>query len=450
MEDASATRSVNLTQYIDETPWTTAQKMMIVMMALAFIIDGCANQVLGLAIPSIVAEWHVQRAATAPIAAIGLLGIAFGAMGGGIVADRIGRRKSLIAAITLFGIATLLSASTNSVASLAAVRFFDGLGLGGALPICTALLAETSPRNRRAIAIAAGMLFIPAGGVISGLLSTVIVPTFGWRGLFVGAGLLALASAVFFAIAIPESPFYLALRPERKDELGRVMRRLKTNVDPNIVFYDVIPPREERKISTLLNSEYRTITIGVWVGFFCCLLASYTLFSWLPSLLSARGFTHARTGFVMSLFHSGSIVGGLISGILFQRYGVRKPLLGIAAAALIIAIVLSVCSIDPDHSVVLTIIFMALGLLLAAMHNGFYTLTAFVYPSAIRGSGIGAASGLGRLGAITSSFTGVFSMGLSAESNTYFLVIAAWLFIGLIGVSVIRAPKTLVPAASSA
>jgi AAHS family 4-hydroxybenzoate transporter-like MFS transporter len=439
MQGVSSGKPVNLTQYMDETPWTVPQKLVLVLAALAFTVDGCANQILGVAMPAIIADWGVSRAVMAPVAAIGLLGIAVGAAVGGMVADRIGRRRCLILACLLFGGMTVLAALANGVVMLAAVRFLDGLGLGAAIPSAAALLSETSPRRRRAIAIAVGMVFIPAGGFLSGLLGGLILPDLGWRALFLLVGLLSLGTAALFAVALPESPFYLVLRPDRQDELGRVMRRFKREIDPEITFFERMPTQEERRFTALLSPSFRTETLGVWIGFFCCLLATYTMFNWLPTLLSGRGFQLDQTSFFMSAFHAGAMCGGLLAGFVMQRYGVRIPLMLMSGIAALVAVLLSVLPINPGDELLMIASLAVLGLLLAGMHNGFYTLPALVYPTALRATGIGAAAAFGRLGAITSSFTGVISMNLSG-SMAYFLLIALSLLVAVWSVRAVKVP----------
>jgi len=437
MSSASPANAINLSEYMDETPWTWPQKLVVGLAALAFMLDGCANQILGVAMPAIIAEWNVPRAAIAPVAAIGLFGIAIGAITGGMLADRLGRRRCLIFAFLLFGTMTLLAATTNGVVSLAIVRFFDGLGLGAAIPSGAALLTETSPRRRRAIAIALGMAFIPAGGFLAGMLGGLILPDYGWRALFVIVGLLSLGVGALFVLALPESPSFLVLKEGRGAELHRVMCRFKGRLDPEMRFFDVRPSRGEQRFAALLAPGLRTETLAVWIGFFCCLLATYTMFSWLPTMLSERGFAIDQSSFIMGAFNGGATFGGLVSGFVFQRFGVRTPLMTITAIAAIAAVVLSVAPLDPHHHLPLLFAFMFLGLLLAGMHNGFYTLPALVYPAALRATGIGAAAAFGRLGAILSSFTGVLSMNLSG-SMAYFLLIALALVVAIWSVHSVR------------
>ena len=438
-DERDAPNPVNLTEFMDSTSWTLQQKLVLALGALAFMMDGCANQILGVAIPAILAEWQISKAAMAPVAAIGLAGITFGAICGGLIADRIGRRWTLIMALLLFGISTMGAVLAPDPFTLAIVRFFDGLGLGAAIPSGAAMLTETSPPRRRAIAIAIGMAFIPFGGFLAGVLGGLMLPVFGWRSLFLLVGAAAIVTSLLFVLCMPESPFFLALRPERERELNKVMRRLKGPIASSSRFFDVAPTYERRKFSALFAGRLRLETISAWLGFFFCLLATYSLFSWLPTLLHGRGFGVASTSFIMGSFNGGATFGGLLSGLLIQRHGVRLPLMTMTAIASGIALLLCALPLDPAFPAPILLIFTLLGLLLAGVHNGFYTLSALIYPSELRATGIGAAAAFGRVGAIASSFTGVIAMNFEGVS-AYFGLIALALIGAVWSVKMVKLP----------
>src|SRR5580658_2543217 len=181
---------IDLGRMLDEAPWSAFQKRLLVFAALAFGVDGMANQVLGLAIPALLRDWGVSRASFAPVAALGLIGVAIGAALGGMLGDRFGRRAGLIGSVLLFGIMTTGTAFVHGMTSLTCLRLLAGLGVGGAIP--------------------SGMVFIPVGGLLAGIVATAVLPQFGWRGLFLIAGALPLLLALVFAFVLPESPRFLA------------------------------------------------------------------------------------------------------------------------------------------------------------------------------------------------------------------------------------------------
>src|SRR5690348_6200903 len=171
-------------------------------------------------------DWHVQRGQFAPILAVGLAGLAAGSLVGGHLGDRYGRRIGLISNIALFGVATVATAFVHGLLGLTVLRFFTGMGTGGALPNVSALSAEFAPMRRSTTAVNLTILCVPLGGMIGGVLAAWILPTLGWKGLYVIGGGLPLLLAGILLVALPESPRFLARRPARLPALMALLTRV--------------------------------------------------------------------------------------------------------------------------------------------------------------------------------------------------------------------------------
>lgn len=430
---------IDLARWLDEGSWSLFQKWVLVFAALAFAVDGLANQVLGLAIPSLVRAWGARRDAFATVAALGLVGVTIGAATGGVLGDRLGRRSGLIGSVVLFGVMTAASAWSRDVVSLAVMRTLAGLGIGGALPNGAALISEFTPLRRRSLAIALGMVFIPIGGVLAGVIGGFVLPIYGWRALFVCCGVIPIAVGLVFLAVLPESPRFLLRRPHRHPELMRLLGRCGYGFAANSVLADASADQvAATPLSALFGQEARFDTVAIWVGFFFCLLASYTMFSWIPTMLANRGLGPAGTSFGMTAFNSGGMIGGLVGGGLIQHFGSRRSTLGLAAGAVAGALVLGFL---PDSAWTLVwpgmtaLVFQ--GVFLAGLHNGLYTLAAYIYPPFIRATGVGAAAAVGRIGAVLSAYTGVLSLELGGAAG-YFVLIAISSALALVGVAFVR------------
>ena len=162
-------KTVDVAVLLDEGPWTGYQKRLVFATALTIILDGFDNQVLGAAIPALMREWGVPRAAFAPILTSGMAGMMFGGALGGYVGDRLGRRVALLASVISFGVLTILVSAADSVLMLGVLRFFAGLGLGGAMPNAAALSSEYVPRRNRPFAVTLTIVCIPLGGALAGI-----------------------------------------------------------------------------------------------------------------------------------------------------------------------------------------------------------------------------------------------------------------------------------------
>src|SRR5215469_82746 len=142
----STGRAVDISELLDGGSWSTYQKLVIALAALAIIFDGFDIQILGFAIPSLIREWHVARADFGFALAVGLAGMAVGGALAGPCGDRWGRRMALIGSVTVFGLATIGTAFIHGFTGLTAFRFLTGVGTGGAVPNASAFATEFAPQ----------------------------------------------------------------------------------------------------------------------------------------------------------------------------------------------------------------------------------------------------------------------------------------------------------------
>src|SRR5262245_26721454 len=177
-------KALNVGEMIDETRWTGYQKLLIFGTALTIILDGIDNQLLGNAIPALMREWSLPRAAFTTVLALGPLGMMIGGALGGMLGDRVGRRTALLCSVLAFAVPTLAIAAANGLLALGALRLVAGLGLGGAMPNAAALASEYVPRKHRPFAVTLTIVSIPLGGTLAALLAGRLLPAYGWRALF--------------------------------------------------------------------------------------------------------------------------------------------------------------------------------------------------------------------------------------------------------------------------
>jgi AAHS family 4-hydroxybenzoate transporter-like MFS transporter len=412
----------------------------LVFAALAMVVDGLANQVIALAVPSLMKAWRLPHSGFANVLAAGLFGVLAGNLLGGVLGDRFGRRKALIGSILLFGFATAAMGLANDRLGLTVARALGGLGVGGAIPNATAMIAEFTPARRRSIAIAMSMMFIAVGGVVSGLLAAWLLPWVGWRGLFFWGGALPIAIAILFVAVLPESPRFLHRAPHRKTELVKLLGRFGLEFGSDDEFHCGAQDAEGAPLTALFGPKARGDTALLWVAFFFGLLASYTLFSWAPVTLSGFGFGERMTSWTMSAFSVGGMVGGLSCGLLFDRIGSRLTMT-LAMGGVAVALALAVVHIDAKGAVWATAGLMAAeGFFIGAISNAVYTLAANAYPPSMRATGVGAAAAVGRLGATISSYTGGIALDRGGAPG-YFVTVA--LTVGLSNLAMILMRKQI-------
>jgi AAHS family 4-hydroxybenzoate transporter-like MFS transporter len=417
---------VDVGQILDEGNWSRYQKFVVLLTALTIIFDGVDNQLLGLAIPSMMRDWSLPRAIFANVAAVSFAGMMIGAAAGGVIGDRLGRRVALIGSMLTFGALTLAIAAVNGIGVLGVVRFLVGLGLGGAMPNATALSSEFVPRRYRPFAITLTIVCIPLGGTLAGLFAQRALPALGWRGLFMIGGLVPFAVAFLLIALLPESPRYLARHPDRWPSLVRILQRAGHPVAPASTFVDTRERAVARvSIRTLVTPEFRSDTLALWAAYLSCLLAVYLGFTWVPSMLTGAGLP-ALAAAGLTVFNLGGVVGAIAGSLVITRAGSRGTMLTMTAGAIAGALVMRSMTITSTSQTLPIITMLAItGGLINAVQTTMYALAAHVYPTDVRSTGVGSATAIGRAGAILSTYAGAWALDAGGSPAFFTLVAAA-------------------------
>ena len=432
------TQSVDVGRMLDEGRWSAHQKLVVFLTALAIVFDGLDNQLLGIAVPAMMREWNVPRGAFAPVLAASMLGMMIGGAAAGVVGDRLGRRIALIGSVLTFGGLTIAVAAADTLFSLGALRFAAGLGLGGALPNAAALASEYVPRRYRPLAVTLTIVCVPLGGTLGALLGGRVLPVLGWRALFVIGGLVPLVVAALLIRYLPESPRYLARRPERWPELAAVLRRAGHDVPSTASFSDATEAGVARvSLAALFGADLRRDTVALWGAFFSCLLAVYLGFNWIPAMLSGGGLSLRTASTGLAAFNLGGVAGAIAGGWLITRLGSRVTMLTMTAGAVAGSLVLSMLSIQPGSAGSVVAMLGVTGGLINAVQTTMYALAANVYPTAVRATGVGAAVSFGRTGAVLSTYAGAWALE-AGGSAAFFVLMAASLSAAFLALALVR------------
>lgn len=432
---------VDAAQLLDNGRWTTYQKLLIFATALTIVLDGVDNQLLPNAVPTLIQEWGRPRREFTDALAIGPFGMLLGALFGGIVGDRWGRRPALLGSALIFGVFTAALAFVNSIEALAALRFLAGLGLGGAMPNAATLASEYVPARNRPLAVTLTIVSIPLGGALAGELAAMVIPTLGWRVLFAAAGLISISVAALLWWVLPESPSFMARHRASWPQLIRVLRRAGHEIPDHAVFV----AREQKRQTTsggfsrLFARDLARDTVGVWVAFFFGLMTYYVVVLLLPALLTAPdvGFSQPTASRALAMWNYGGVLAAILGAVAIQRVGSRVAMLSMAAAAVICGSVLAFVPLEPSRTTTLLFVILLAGAFVNGVQTTMYALVANIYPTEIRSTGVGTAVAIGRIGNVLAAYAGSMALDLGGPTG-YFLTWSGFMLVVMVALASIR------------
>jgi AAHS family 4-hydroxybenzoate transporter-like MFS transporter len=430
---------IDVDRILNESRWTGYQRWLVFLTALTIIFDGFDNQLLGVALPTIMREWSVTRGAFAPVVSLGYLGMMIGGTLAGYAGDRIGRRNALLGCLAIFGVATIVIAMVNDVGTLGILRLIAGVGLGGAMPNAAALAAEYVPLRQRPFAVTLTIVCVPLGATLAGVAAIAALPNIGWRGLFLIGGATPIIGAIVLRWLMPESPRYLVRHPSRWRELAAMLRQMGHDVPDQATF---VRPADstvsQPSLMSIFGRELRVDTLALWAAFFSCLFAVYLGFAWLPTILTGAGLPSTVASSGLTAFNLGGVVGALVGGKLLTRFGSRSIMVGMTAGAVVCALVMSRMSITAQSAVLPILVMLTLtGGLINAVQTTMFALAAHVYPTAIRAGGVGTVVAFGRLGAILVGYAGPWALEYRG-SESFFWLMAAALVVTCLALATVR------------
>ena len=373
----------------------------------------------GLTIPQ--AIWYVGT--------VFFLGMFIGAFAFGRIADRIGRRRVLLITVAMDAVFGLASAFAPSLELLIALRFLTGIAVGGTLPVDYAMMAEfLPPRNRgRWLVWLEG--FWAVGTIVIALTAWIASANGAaeaWRWIFAVAALPAVIG-VWLRLWLPESPMFLA-KQGRDAELRGVMNRVLTRNGQPPLGDDVTlvaTPVETGGETSIFAGALRSRTLGILAVWFLVSLSYYGVFIWLPGVLAGEGFGFVRGYGFLVILALAQVPGYALAAYGVEKWGRRPTLMGFLLASAAGCFLFTLASGAP--MIAGSLILMSFALL--GTWGALYAFTPELYPTGLRGTGMGTASAVARLGGILapSLLGGLIAkgFGVAIGSFAFLLVLAA-------------------------
>ena len=394
--------------------------MAIVACWLLVVFDGYDLIVYGTVQSSLLAidDWGLTPASMGTIGSLAFVGMMIGALGAGRIADSLGRRRTILTCAIIFSTLTILCAFAPNPAVFGALRLLAGIGLGGLVPSANAMVAELVPDRWRSMMATLMMSGVPIGGSIAAVTGIWVIPAFGWEAMF-------LIAVIALVVVVPLAFRYLPETLSFEHRSGPGARR-------------------GSGFGTLLRAPYAGASVLFAGASLAILFAWYGLGTWLPNLMEQAGYDLGSALTFALALNLGAVAGSVVTAWAGDRFGAAPAS---AAAALVAGIGLAVIMTAPPVGVVYAMLILAgvgthgtAALLIAAVANH--------YPERLRGTALGWAMGMGRIGAVAAPQVGglLLVSGLGVNSNFMVFALGAILAAVLFGVIAFRVKPVLDPA----
>jgi AAHS family 4-hydroxybenzoate transporter-like MFS transporter len=298
------------------------------------------------------------------------------------------------------------------------MRFFTGLGIGGAFPGAATLTGDYAPHRRRALMIMASFTGAPLGGFICGQLAGVLLPTLGWPSVFVVGGIVPLALIVVMALWLPESPRFLATKENLTPREAELLRRLDIMPGQTVAHVDLAVGNPFKPVAMLLGRGYALQTVLLWIIFFCSLMNLFLFVYWLPEVLHLTGMTPGEAARATSFRELGAIFAVIYLGVLIDRFGAERALAVHYAAGIVF--IAAIALVAMPYLLLVIVIFFS-GLTIIGSQTGANAACGKLYPARMRTSGLGWALGIGRLGGIAAPVLGGYLLRTGMKPTHIFL-----------------------------
>ncbi|MFT4021820.1 MAG: MFS transporter [Acinetobacter sp.] len=434
-------QEININQMIDESKLTPFHWRVIVLSTLIIIFDGYDLVIYGVALPLLMKEWAIDSVTAGFIGSIALFGMMFGALIFGTLADKlehlnISRKKVIAVCIILFSLCTVLCGFSKTTTQFAIFRFLAGVGIGGVMPNVIALVSEYAPRKFKSFFVTLMFSGYAIGGMAAAALGSVLVPIYGWKIMFMIAGIPLIILLPMMKL-LPESIDYLVRK--KKDEavryiISKLVPEYQNQPDHVFVLNVSNQTQAQAPIKMIFTQKRAFSTVMFWCSIFMTLIMVYALGNWLPKLMIEAGYNLSKSLVFLFSLNVGGMIGSILGGYLGDRYNVKYVTMGLL---LIGAASLSLLSFQLN-SLVLYFLIACAGAASIGTQIMLLAYMARFYAPNVRSTGIGWGLGMGRVGAILGPILTGWLLSLQFPHFYNFLALSIPALIGIVTVFLIN------------
>ena len=398
----------NITARLERLPITWVHYRLLLVHGFGWLFDAMDVGIVTFVLAPLAKQWSLSPSQVGLIGSAGLAGMFIGALLSGILADRWGRRAVFQVTLLTFAVGTAMCALASSVSWMLAARLLTGLGLGGELPVVSALMSEFIPSRYRGRFIVWLESFWALGWLLAAVVAFEIIPRYGWRLAF-SVGAIPAAYIWIIRRKLPESPRWLESKGRLSEAESIVAameleteRRCSTPLSPLIrIATEPVGPMPAGGASALWSQTYRRRTLMLWILWFGLGFGYYGIFVWLPSLLMKSGYSMVNSFRYVILITLAQIPGYFSAAYLVDRLG-RRPVI---ATYLLLSAACAFLFGQASSTVPILLWASLMSFFNLGAWGGVYTYTSELYPTRARATGAGSAAAVGRVGGMLAPFT---------------------------------------------
>jgi benzoate transport len=374
------------------------QSLAVALSVLLTALDGFDVLAISFASPGIAKEWGIDRASLGIVLSMEIVGMAMGSFALGGVADRIGRRPTVLGCLVVMTLGMFLAMTAGGVAQMSIYRFLTGVGIGGVLAANNAIAAEFANQRRRNLAVTLMAAGYPLGAVFGGTIATQLLTGGDWRSVFMFGGIATAVCIPLVLLLLPESVSYLVER-QPVNALNRVndtLRKLGHRTVASLPPVGAGAGRPGNPLAELFSPKLARTTVLLTAAYFAHIMTFYFMLKWIPKIVVDMGFEPASAGGVLVWANVGGASGALVFSLLTQRLGLRRLVIG---TLLLTFVMVTVFGRSRSDLTQLSMLAACAGFFCNAAIVGLYAMFAQSFPTHIRASGTGFVIGVGRGGA---------------------------------------------------
>ncbi|MDF7775612.1 MFS transporter [Sphingomonas sp. AOB5] len=413
--------AVDIVRFLEDRRFGWWHAKIMLLCFLMLLVEGMDYNALAVAAPSLIRGWQVSKSEIGIAFAVSNLAVLVGTLAFSALGDRFGRRLGIIVGVLLYSVPSLCTAFASSVGELYLLRFIAGLGMGGVMPNAIALLTEIAPKGLKSRIVMIPFIGIGLGVAAIGGVAAAFIPKFGWPAVFLIPGVSGLIVCVALVLWLPESIRYLTVAKPDSPQLDKALRALDPSLDASSVASGPgnHAPAARPGLGILLRRENGLMNLLLWLCFAFEYLTFIILASWLPLILETAGLSPTEASLTFAYVGLANLGTQLLIAMFLDRYHF--------GAMLVATLVTMACFIgfgmpglDKTSLMAITVLLVAAS---GATHSALNGLVGNVYPTNIRATAVGIASGFGRAAFIGGPVLGGYLLAQALPFQTLTLLI---------------------------